>query len=96
MQDFNIAIKEYNAICNIIVDIFVKKYFNKDAERWWVADEVGSGISIDDCYFSMEDILEYMKYKYSKKKMFERHEYTVDCAFKNISPTNIKNYKKLK
>jgi len=96
MHDFNIAIEEYDAICYRIVDIFVKKYFNKDAERWWVADEVGGGISIDNCYFSMTDILEYMKYGYSKKDMLKRANYALACAYKNISPTNIKNYKKLK
>ena len=36
MQDYNIAIKEYNAICDRIVQIFVNKYFDLDAKCWWV------------------------------------------------------------
>jgi len=96
MKDFNIAIEEYNAICDRIANIFVLKYFDKDADCWWLADEVGGVTFINDYFFSMSDILEYMKYGYSKKMMFERYEYTIDCIYKDISPTNIKNYKKLK
>ena len=96
MQDFNIAIKEYNAICDRIVQIFVLKYFNGDAETEW-GDAVGGIIFINDDYnFSMTDMLEYMKYGYSKKDMLKRANYALACAYKNISPTNIKNYKKLK
>ena len=93
MKDTNIVIKEYKAICNQIFDIFVDKYFHGDAETQW-GDEVGGIIFIDDYHFSITDMLEYMKYKYSKKDVFKYHNYAMDCEIKNISPTNIKNYKK--
>ena len=96
MQDFNIAIEEYNAICIKIVEIFTDKYLDTDTVGEWESDDIGSGIFINGYYFTMNDMIEYMKYKYSKKMMFERYEYTIDCIYKDISPTNIKNYKKLK
>ena len=97
MKDFNIAIEEYNAICDRIVQIFVNKYFEDgDVKAFWIADDIGGVICINDYFFSMSDMLEYMKYKYTYLNMFEHADYCLDCAYKNISPTNIKNYKKLK
>ena len=96
MQDFNIAIKEYNGICDRIVDIFAKKYFGSITVNMWVASETGGVIIMGDYFFNMTDMIDYMKYKYSKKEMFEHADYVVECAIKNESPTNIKNYKKLK
>jgi len=95
MQDFNIAIEEYNAICDRIVNIFINKYFDKDVVSEW-AYEIGGVVYINDYCFSMEDILEYMKYGYSKKMMFERADYALACAYKNKYVQNIRNYKKLK
>ena len=96
MHDYNIAIEEYNAICTKIGAIFAQKYFDLDTEYWWAGSEIGGVIFINVYHFSMTDMLEYMKYGYSKKKMFEHVEYRLDCIYKHISPTNIKNYKKLK
>ena len=92
MQDFNIAIKEYNAICDRIANIFAQKYFDLDAKCWWVADDIGGVIFINDYSFSMTDMLEYMKYGYSKKKMFKRADYVIDCQYKNKYPQSIRNY----
>lgn len=60
MQDFNIAIEEYNAICDRIVQIFVNKYFEDYIEDyWWVGSEIGGVLGINGFFFSMTDILEF-------------------------------------
>ena len=95
MQDFNIAIEEYNAICDRIAQIFANKYFGKDASHVWIDGGV-TVITVDKYFFSMTDMLDYMTCKYSKKEMFERANYAIDCAYKNEVAYSIKNYRKLK
>jgi hypothetical protein len=95
MHNFTIAKKEYDEICTRIGIIFAKKYFGLDCEYWWVADESGGVMHINDYFFNMEDMIDYMKYKYTSKKMFEHYDYALEELTVDRSPINIRNYKKL-
>ena len=90
---------------NIIRDIFVKKYFGKDlSDVYWIADEVGSVLAVNDYFFNLDDMIGYLRYHYSSKMMFEHYQHVLDIESENINrrndfrryPINIKNYKKLK
>jgi hypothetical protein len=81
--------KKTNDLCNF----FIEKYFGKDADTYWIAEEVGSVLYVNDHFFNLNNIIDFLKYKYSKNKMFEWYDYQMDCAYKEESPINIKNYK---
>jgi len=94
---FETTHQEYNAICNKIRNIFIAQYFkNVPVDMYWVGGEVGEVTCINDHFFSLTDMIDYMKYKYSVKKMFEHSDYAVACYSDDRLPVNIKNYKKLK
>ena len=52
---------------------FEKRYFedNLDAS-YWVANEVGGVFSIADYFFSMEDMVQFIRHDYSEKDMMEK------------------------
>jgi hypothetical protein len=79
-----------------VAEYFRLKYFGKNSESWWIAEEVGGVFYINDYFFNLKDMVDFIKYKYSSTKMFEYYEYSLGCAEEGVSPINIKNYKKLK
>ena len=85
-----------------LTNYFIKKYFGKleDVEYYWIAEDIGGVIQIADYFFNLSDITEFIKYNYSRKKMFEYYDYALEyhCRKRKKDDylVNIKNYKKLK
>jgi len=75
---------------------FTARYFGKDAEAYWIADDIGGCYQIADYFFNTEHMVDYIRYGYSKDLMFKHCDYALRCAEKNKHPINIKTYKKLK
>jgi hypothetical protein len=91
------ALNEWELSTDILAKAFVQKYFGEDAtEEWWVSDDIGGVYVINDYFFSVHDIVDFLKYDYSTKKMFEYYDYALKLATKEETPINIKNWKKLK
>jgi hypothetical protein len=81
---------------DLLARYFARRYFGKDTEEWWVADEIGGVYYINDRFFNVQDMVDFIKYKYSADKMFEYYDYALDLAMEGKTPINIKNWKKLK
>ena len=80
-----------------VTDRFIEKYFGDVTESWWVADEIGGTLYVGDYFFSLHDILNALRYKASKKKMFAYYDYTLERAMEGKGiEYNLKNYLKLK
>lgn len=97
-MNYNILKEEYESIIERITIYFASKYFkdyvydNTD----WVGNEIGGVICINDYWFTPENMLDYLKHKYSAKKMFEHYDYAMNRKEKGKTVVNIRNYKKLK
>ena len=89
-------IKQYEQSCNLLGNYFAQKYFVKDYEQWWVAEDCTGIMYINDRFFSVLDMYEYIKNKYTAKQVFERYdeelEYLGDDVDRQGFP-NIKNWK---
>lgn len=86
-----------------LVNYFISKYFGnfEDSEHWWVADEIGGVLYVNDYWFSVSDIVDFIRYKYSKKMMFKYYDYKLEYGSKekhskNDYLINIKSYKYVK
>ena len=74
-------IKEYeNAVENLTI-AFAKKYF-KDAYEYtkedWIANQIGGIIFMNDYYFSVDDMVDYMRNKATVKEMFGHCDYIIN------------------
>ena len=98
MKENNIILEKWNVQTNKLKDYFVDKYFGiiENPDCYWVADEIGGVLYINDYFFNLSDIVDYIKYRYSKDKMFKNYEYRLKCLQNNEIPINIKNWIKLK
>lgn len=88
-------LERWENVSDDLAKYFVEKYFGKDAEQWWVADMIGSVLYVNDHFFDMEDICEFIRHKYSAKDMFKYYDYSQALSEKGEFPVNIKHWKKL-
>lgn len=65
---------------NRLTDIFVKKYF-KDADWYWIGDDIGGVIEVNDYFFGFDRIREALKYKASAKKLFAYYDLESEKMF---------------
>lgn len=90
-------LKDYLYFANVLAQQFALKHFKAGPEDcYWVADEVGGVFYVNDYFFSMNDIVDYTKYRYTTKKMLEHYEYVLDTMLKEEKPIiSIRDYKKI-
>lgn len=74
---------------------FIDKFFGKNATWYWVADQIGGVLSVNDYFFNLWDLVEFERYKVTKKQMFDYCEHKEDCMLKAERPMNIHSYLKL-
>jgi hypothetical protein len=101
MKNINIELNDYLNSVDMLADYFANRYFGKDNDLWWVGDDIGGVAVIADYFFNMSDIVEFIKYKYSRKQMFEYYDYKLDYQMKPNHKKDdvlicIRDYKKLK
>lgn len=95
-------LKNFDKATDALAKVFVEKYFGKDYKEdddyYWIGinDEDREVLSIGDYFFNLDDIVNFIRYKYTEKEMFKYYDYRLDNDTRNKYLTNIKNWKKLK
>jgi 3-hydroxy-3-methylglutaryl CoA synthase len=89
----NEFLKEWERATENLAQYFIARYFGDGADTYWVADEIGGVLYINDYFFSLSDMVDFIRYGYSKDKMFEYYDYRLENPNLRI---NIKNYLRLK
>ena len=87
---------KYERACENITNLFAKKYFGKDVEVWFVADNTTGVAFIADYFFNITDMYGYLKQKYTRKDMIEHYDYMLKCIDEKKAPFNIKNWRAIK
>ncbi len=82
---------EYEMACQNIADHFLDIYYD-DAECWWIGSEVGGVLGVNDEFWSMEDLVNALRYKPSREKLMDFYYHRMDKEPKY----SMKNYLKLK
>lgn len=81
-----------------LTNYFIERYygFNFEPDCYWVANEIGGILYINDSFFSLDDICNFIRYNYSKKEMFEYYDLRLKDQIKDKPFPNIENWRKLK
>jgi len=86
-------IEQWEQATDNLRDAFIDKYFSGVVvDSYWVGDVVGEITFINDHFFSVEDMVNYLRYDYSAQEMFQREDERED----DPHGMNIKTWKKLK
>ena len=90
-------LKNWESETNILADIFVERYFESPSDVYWVGEEVGGCLLVNDYFFNLDRILDALKYKASEKQLFDYYDKEIEFSLKNKKMKyNFKNYIKLK
>jgi len=95
-------LREYDNATDNLAKKFVAKYFYKDyvfdRDFYWVGnDEDQEVLAVSDFFFNLNRIVDALRYKATKKQLFDYHEKELELAMKNKKMKyNFKNYIKLK
>lgn len=92
----NEFLKSWEYATKNLAEYFSARYFGNGAEMYWVADDIAGVLFINDYFFNLSDMVDFIRYDYSKEKMFEYYEYSLECSDKKENPVCIRDYKKLK
>ncbi len=89
-------LKNWEDETELLATYFINRYFGNDTEHYWVCDEIGSVLVVNDYFFNVGDMVEFIRGNYSKDKMFEYYDYSLRCHEDKKSPINIKTYRNIR
>jgi hypothetical protein len=69
-------IKTLEKAINEFTNFFIKKYYGDDiSELFWISDCVGGVLVANDQFFSLDDMMEFVRCGYSPDEMFRYYDY---------------------
>ena len=92
----NEQLTNWEKATNELAKYFIKRYFGKDTENWWVGSEIGDVIFINDFFFSIQDITQFIRRNYSEEDIFKFYDLRLEKQTKGETFININHWKKLK
>ncbi len=72
-------IKNYEIAVQALADTFAKKYYGKDYNMYWVGDEIGDVLTINDEFWNVDRIVEAFKCKPTQEQLFDFYYYEIEC-----------------
>jgi len=73
-------LKNWEEETNIVTREFVRKYFGKDADYYWIADDVGGVLNVGDYFFNLDRIIESIRYSATIHDLFTFYDMEMDSA----------------
>lgn len=87
-------IQDYNAIVGHYMAYFIQKQFdleeNQDVDYYWVADMIGTIVSVNDFFLNFDDIRYDIDSEQPKGLIFEWYDYMMEQH--ELNPTSNINY----
>jgi hypothetical protein len=83
MNEFETNYSMYKHAVESITMCFAHKYFGEYYQynkSDWVGLEIGGVICINDYWFNVDDMISFMKYKYTKNEMFAYYDYALEVS----------------
>ena len=93
-------LKQWELATQNLVNEFAKKHYSEDPYTFWVADEVGGVFHVNDDWYSLDRIVEALRYDATYKQLQDyaqlEEERSFDIGLGNTPKTlaNFKNFVK--
>lgn len=89
----NKQIENWEKATEALTVLFLKKYFTVAIDCYWISAEVGGTLCVNDYFFSIERIVEAIKYKATTKQLFDFNDLEIETLTKGKEmKTNFRNY----
>jgi len=98
----NQFLKSWEYATERMANHFMSKYF-KDPDYYWIGDKIGEVLSVNDYFFDLNDIADFLRYNYSIDQMFAYEDYRTGIEQRRLGKKpphqeeilSIKSWKKL-
>jgi len=89
-------LKQWELATHNLTNVFTEKYFkNSVSDIYWVGDEVGGVLCVNDYFFDIGRISEAIRYNTSIKRLFEYYDKEIEFAMRDKDmPVSFKVYSK--
>ena len=91
----NDALKQYEKACDNLAHFFAKKYFGRDYDMYWVAENIGDTVFINDYFFDVQDMYTYLKLKATSKQMFGHYDFIIEAYATGTTRLTFHSWKRL-
>ena len=86
----------YEEAVENLASAFIEKYYGTEAtEVWWVAEQVGGVLIINDGFWNLEDIVTALRLKIPKRVLFKWDSDSLDAAMKEETFMNLNTFFKV-
>lgn len=99
MKKKSVQLKMYEQVCNELMYAFLDEYYLdggatiNDIDFYWIGSEPGGVLSVGDEFFGMDNIVDAMRYKPTRKQLFDFYYYELACAELSKTPDfNMKSF----
>ena len=84
-QELKTKLSDWENATSELAYAFINHYFGKDEDQdwYWVADNIGDVLFVNDRFFNVSDLVDFIKYNYSKSQMFGYYDYRLELYEKN-------------
>ena len=83
-------LKAWEKATQELADAFVKKYYGKDADFYWVSAEIGDILVVNDHFWNVSNIVDALRWNCSEERLFEWYDLFIE---NNETPCiNLRNY----
>lgn len=76
-------LRNYEKAIQDLADCFVEKYFDKDADCWWVGDRVGDVFFVNNYWFDVERMREALEFGATADQLFEFQNHELEMFQRN-------------
>ena len=85
-------LKQFDKATDKLAEAFVKKYFDKPSDVYWVGnDEDREVLIVNDYFFSLNRIVEAIRYDATEEQLFDYYDLEVEAGEKGLK-VNFRNY----
>lgn len=85
-------LKNYQQSIQDIADAFVKKYYGDDISDQYWTDEIGGIFCANDYYWGVDNMIDALRFKCSKKRLFEWYDLSQDARREGRYCQDLRSY----
>lgn len=74
-----ITLRNYENAVEALAQEFAKKYYESDCYFYWIGDEIGGTLVINDEFWNLDRIVEAIRLKPTSDQLFDFYNYELEC-----------------
>ena len=88
-------LKDWEYQTELLAGVFILKYFGKGTDNYWIGDDRSGVLCVNDYFFSLERVIQALRYSATKKQLFDYYGMETNATDKKPIRISFKNFVKI-